>query len=76
MGRLEAEGLGRRPTESASAWIDRIQAPELRPIVALHYRYRFDPAGLDATGRVALRDCAEAWLRDHEDAAAGKPATG
>jgi transglutaminase-like putative cysteine protease len=76
--RLEAEGRGRRPAEPASAWIDRIQVPELRPIVALHYRYRFDPAGLDATGRAALRDSAEAWLRDHEDAAsaAGKPATG
>ena len=77
-GRLEAEGRGRRPTEPASAWIDRIQAPELRPIVALHYRYRFDPAGLDAAGRAALRDGAETWLRDHEDAvsAAGKPVTG
>jgi len=77
-GRLEAEGRGRRPTEPASEWIDRIQAPELRPIVALHYRYRFDPAGLDAAGRAALRDGAETWLRDHEDAvsAAGKPVTG
>ena len=77
-GRLEAEGRGRRPTEPASAWIERIQAPELRPIVALHYRYRFDPAGLDAAGRAALRDGAEIWLRDHEDAvsAAGKPVTG
>ena len=77
-GRLEAEGRGRRPTEPASAWIERIQAPELRPIVALHYRYRFDPAGLDAAGRAALRDGAETWLRDHEDAvsAAGKPVTG
>jgi protein-glutamine gamma-glutamyltransferase len=76
--RLQAEGRGRHPIESASAWIDRIQAPELGPIVALHYRYRFDPAGLDATGRAALRDKTEAWLRDHEDAAsaAGKPATG
>src|SRR4030095_4122067 len=75
--RLEAEGRGRRPTEPASAWIDRIQAPELRPIVALHYRYRFDPAGLDANGRAALRDSAEAWLRHPRDAAsaARKPAT-
>jgi protein-glutamine gamma-glutamyltransferase len=75
--RLEAEGRGRRPTEPASVWIDRIQAPELRPIVALHYQYRFDPAGLDAPGRAALRDSAEAWLRDHEDTAAtaGRPAT-
>jgi len=75
--RLEAEGRGRRPAEPASSWIDRIQAPELHPIVALHYRYRFDPAGLDAGGRTALKERAHAWLRDHEDAAAtaGTPAT-
>ena len=68
--RLEAEGRGRRPAEPASSWIDRIQAPELHPIVALHYRYRFDPAGLDAGGRAALKERAHSWLRDHEDAAA------
>ena len=68
--RLEAEGRGRRPAEPASSWIDRIQAPELHPIVALHYRYRFDPAGLDAGGRTALKERAHAWLREHEDAAA------
>jgi hypothetical protein len=68
--RLEAEGRGRRPAEPAASWIDRIQAPELHPIVALHYRYRFDPAGLDAGGRAALKERAHAWLRDREDAAA------
>ena len=75
--RLEAEGRGRRPAEPASSWIDRIQAPELHSIVALHYRYRFDPAGLDAGGRTALKERAHAWLRDREDAAAaaGTPAT-
>jgi protein-glutamine gamma-glutamyltransferase len=67
--RLDAEGRGRRPAEPATAWIDRIQAPELRPIVALHYQYRFDPAGLDATERAALRESAEAWLHDREDRA-------
>ena len=74
--RLEAEGCGRRPTEPASAWVDRIQAPELRPIVALHYQYRFDPAGLDASARAALRSSAEAWLRDHEDRVPAAPRTG
>jgi hypothetical protein len=75
--RLEAEGRGRHPAEPASSWIDRIQAPELHPIVALHYRYRFDPAGLDAGGRTALKERTHAWLRDREDAAAaaGTPAT-
>jgi transglutaminase-like putative cysteine protease len=68
--RLEGEGRGRRPTEPASTWIDRIQAPELHPIVALHYQYRFDPAGLDEAGRAALREGAQAWLRDRESAAA------
>src|SRR5207247_2054170 len=69
-------GRGRRPPEPASAWVDRIQAPELRPIVALHYQYRFDPAGLDASARAALRSSAEAWLRDHEDRVPAAPRTG
>ncbi|PYM93848.1 MAG: hypothetical protein DME04_09885 [Candidatus Rokuibacteriota bacterium] len=63
--RLESEGRGRRPWEPASAWIQRIHAGELRPIVELHYRYRFDPAGLDPIARVALKAGAEAWLREH-----------
>jgi transglutaminase-like putative cysteine protease len=63
--RLQSAGLGRRPTESQSAWIDRIHATELAPILNLHYRYRFDPTGLDATERAALRAQTEVWLRDH-----------
>jgi len=63
--RLDAAGRGRRPSEPALAWIERIHATELRPIVALHYRYRFDPAGLDAPERAALRTSAEAWLSAH-----------
>jgi transglutaminase-like putative cysteine protease len=64
--RLDAAGLGRRPTESQSEWIERIHASELAPILSLHYRYRFDPTGLDATDRATLRARAEAWLRDHD----------
>ena len=63
--RLGAAGLGRRPSEPPSAWIERIRAVELSPIVTLHYRYRFDPAGLDATERATLRTRAEAWLSEH-----------
>ena len=60
--RLAEGGLGRRPYETWPAWAGRI-APQLgderaRRLAAaadLHSRYRFDPAGLDAAGRDALR---------------------
>jgi transglutaminase-like putative cysteine protease len=60
--RLAEKGLGRRPWETWSAWAVRV-TPQLgagRPsrlsaAAALHSRYRFDPAGLDAAGREALR---------------------
>jgi hypothetical protein len=64
--RLRAAGLGRQGDEPPSVWIARIHETDLAPILDLHYRYRFDPAGLDPTERSALRAQSEAWLRDHE----------
>jgi transglutaminase-like putative cysteine protease len=64
--RLRAAGLGRQGDEPPFAWIERIHATELTPILDLHYRYRFDPAGLDATERSALRAQSEVWLRLHQ----------
>ena len=72
--RLHDAGLGRRPEESPSEWIDRIHAAELAPILDLHYRYRFDPTGLDEAERVRLRTHVEVWLRNHE--ASGMTVTG
>jgi transglutaminase-like putative cysteine protease len=66
--RLQTAGLGRHDAESPSAWIERIRATDLAPILALHNRYRFDPAGLDTAERATLRAQAEAWLRDHQEA--------
>ena len=63
--RLRTAGLGRQAAEPPSEWIERIHARELGPILDLHYRYRFDPAGLDPTERSLLRAQSEAWLRDH-----------
>jgi hypothetical protein len=37
----------------------------LDELLALHYRYRFDPAGLDAAERAALETGARAWLAAH-----------
>jgi hypothetical protein len=59
---LAARGLPRQPPEALADWLERVleepalaslRAP-LREILHLHYRYRFDPAGLDEAGRGAL----------------------
>jgi protein-glutamine gamma-glutamyltransferase len=63
----------RGPAEPLSVWIRRIAAAELPgvdtgrlpPLLALHYRYRFDPAGLRADERAALGARARTWLADH-----------
>ncbi|MBI5243050.1 MAG: transglutaminase domain-containing protein [Elusimicrobia bacterium] len=62
---LSKEGLGRRPWEPASDWLRRLppeRAGGLRRILQLHNRYRFDPDGIAAEDRRALRDAATAWL--------------
>jgi len=64
--RLQVAGLGREAAEPPSAWIERIRATDLAPILDLHYRYRFDPTGLDPSERSALRAQSETWLRDHQ----------
>jgi transglutaminase-like putative cysteine protease len=69
-------GLGRAAAETVMAWLARIDAKlpagwrgaELREIATLHYRYRFDPAGLPAREREWLRErslaCLKAVTRD------------
>jgi len=65
------QGWGRRPDETAMDWLRRLRADAgveskaLREIVALHYRYRFDPAGLADSDRLKLRELATAWLERH-----------
>ncbi|MEK7858762.1 MAG: DUF4129 domain-containing transglutaminase family protein [Elusimicrobiota bacterium] len=63
---LAAEGLGRRPAEALADWLDRLgpAAEGLRPLAALHNRYRFDPAGLGAKERRELRELAEVCLTE------------
>ena len=40
-------------------------------VLPLHYRYRFDPAGLSGTEREQLRERAADWLRRHRAGGAG-----
>ncbi|MBI2468349.1 MAG: transglutaminase domain-containing protein [Candidatus Rokubacteria bacterium] len=69
--RLGALGLERQPWEPPARWLERLRATRaegfatdaLAPILALHYRYRFDPHGLSPAERERLRAAAAAWLQ-------------
>jgi len=61
--RLLERGAARLPGEPLSAWLLRVSTDpalagvrnRLRELLQLHYRYRFDPEGLNQTDREALR---------------------
>ena len=67
---LAQRGLVRPRHETLLDWLDRVQASPalaalrepLAPILRLHYRYRFDPAGLSAADRAELKAGAQACL--------------
>lgn len=69
--RLRRKGLGRRDWEPVTGWARRVgpslkdeaAAGRLLELASLHDRYRFDPAGLSAEEREALKSGAEALLR-------------
>ena len=72
---LARKGLGRAAAETVTGWLARIGAAlpagcdgRLREVALLHYRYRFDPAGLPATERAVLRERAHALLQAVERA--------
>jgi len=80
--RLTELGFARPRTEPLARWLDGVveAAPPgvatapLPPLLALHYRHRFDPEGLTDVERARLRAEAERWLADHASAAASPPA--
>jgi hypothetical protein len=66
--KLAARGLNRQVSEPLSGWFQRIAQEEtiselrtpLSEILRLHYRYRFDPHGLNTEDRERLRSKAKA----------------
>ena len=68
---LSARGLPRPENEPVSCWLERALAEPaladlrepLREVLRLHYRHRFDPAGLDAAARQTLAQKAQACLQ-------------
>jgi transglutaminase-like putative cysteine protease len=69
--RMAQLGHARRDAEALSEWLARVAAQSgldvaaLQRLARLHYRHRFDPAGLPAAEREALRAQALAWLAQH-----------
>jgi hypothetical protein len=67
---LAARGLPRQPQEPLSDWLERALAEPalaglrrpLRELLCLHYRYRFDPPGLDEAEKKSLVQNVEAVL--------------
>ncbi len=70
---LEKRGIVRAAGETLGCWLRRLQrrpdADGIDEIVAeilpTHYRYRFDPEGLDADERAALKRRVRRWLARH-----------
>ncbi len=65
---LATLGWQRAPGQALGRWLAGIDAPEpdlLRRLGVLHYRYRFDPLGLDGASRSELEREASEWLRRH-----------
>lgn len=68
--KLVERGLTRRPDEPLTAWLQRLaDNPDLaglehslHGVLLLHYRYRFDPQGLNQAERKALRQEVETCL--------------
>ncbi len=74
VARIELLGYHMKPGETLYAWIGRLESIEhaslaplvdlLRSLLTIHYRYRFDPAGIDADERRHLAEAVAARERD------------
>lgn len=71
--RLIDLGYVHNPWEPLSSWIQRIEDTQpssvatepLHSILALHYRYRFDPEGITQAEKEALYSSVQVWLEHH-----------
>lgn len=72
--RLKESGFVRYPWETLSSWIRRIEEAEssslsiefLHSILALHYRYRFDPEGITLIEKAKLNSEVQSWLEQYK----------
>jgi hypothetical protein len=77
--RLMDAGYTRYQGETLSGWIKRIDttadisipAESLQSILALHYRYRFDPDAIAPSERTRLKSLVQAWLDAYNERLSG-----
>ncbi|MFB2919321.1 transglutaminase-like domain-containing protein [Aerosakkonema funiforme] len=77
---LNELGLTRHPSESLKSWIKRMKEEsaasdlidDIIPIVELHYRDRFDPAGIKETEKTILKSSIRSWLNKYYPAEVAK----
>lgn len=75
--RITASGLSREKGETLIEWLRRLeertdlQPALLREMLLIHYRYRFDPMGIQIEDRKRLQDVAREWLARVKIKAAG-----
>ena len=73
--KLAQSGYGRRASETLTDWLDRIEtlhpqsvsSGSLKPILDLHYRYRFDPKGITSDEKASLMSDVRSWLEQYEE---------
>lgn len=81
---LNKSGFVRHPSDTLQNWIGKLRnnrsaafwIKDLRSILDLHYRYRFDPDGIKTTERATLKSGTQAWLDKYKkflDSSAPKP---
>lgn len=76
--RLIELGFSRYPYETFSSWIRRIEKIDslaisidpLHAILALHYRYRYDPRGISPAEKSTLETNVSLWLEENKNRAA------
>ena len=70
---LNKSGYVRHPSDTLQNWITKLQnhrrqiswLKDLGSLLELHYRYRFDPNGIQPAERAALKSGVQAWLDKH-----------
>ena len=71
---LNELGFNRHPKETFNNWILRIKdnlptpklVADLQAIARLHYRYRFDPQGINSAERIKLKSLCHLWLEQYQ----------